>query len=213
MVDYNKSFRKPFTDMEKLIVGIVLSAIPIVNIVVFGYLMESTGLAKWRRKDLPEWRDFFYLFRRGLTSFFVTIAYCVPFILVLGLTIGTWAYDFIQSSYYETGMANLDAMDLGGVTGAGIAIGMLLMLAAIYFAPMALMHYIKTDKFSSAFDLRLVWEKTMRVDYLVPWLVVLVLGSIALSILSYIPYIGDAIYMFVYGIISYDIYAQVYRKK
>jgi len=43
MVDYGGAFKKPFQDITKLVIGIVLMIIPIVNFLAMGYFIETAS--------------------------------------------------------------------------------------------------------------------------------------------------------------------------
>jgi len=96
MVNYEKAIKKPFTDLTKLVVGTVLSLIPIVNLAVIGYAIESSGLGKTKdSKKLPEWKNWSHLFVQGLSAAIINIVYMIPAFLVImvgvGLVIGDLA--------------------------------------------------------------------------------------------------------------------------
>ena len=45
-VNYEEAIKKPFTDIAKLIIGIILSFIPIIWWFAKGFILESSGLGK-----------------------------------------------------------------------------------------------------------------------------------------------------------------------
>ena len=78
MVDYQSAFEKPFTDIKKLLIGILFSIVPIINFFARGFILECSGLGKTKpSKKMPEWKDFGSLFVKGLLYFIITIIYLV----------------------------------------------------------------------------------------------------------------------------------------
>ena len=53
---------RPFTDFKKLLIGILLNIIPVINFFALGYLLECGRTPK---KDLPEWKNFGDFFVEG----------------------------------------------------------------------------------------------------------------------------------------------------
>ena len=94
MVSYEEALKKPFSDIKTLVIGIVLSIIPIVNsTIVTGFAIESSGLSKTKSsKKMPEWKNWGHLFVQGLSAVVIQIIYLLPAILVLlvgfGLALG-----------------------------------------------------------------------------------------------------------------------------
>ena len=68
MVDFIEALKRPFSDGKKFLIGIVLGLIPIVNLIVVGYKLVSTGFTDVNvdKDSLPEWRNYGDLFMKGL---------------------------------------------------------------------------------------------------------------------------------------------------
>lgn len=54
MVDYIENIKKPFSDVKTLIIGIILSIIPIVNLLVSGYVLKVAEDSIKGKKGLRE---------------------------------------------------------------------------------------------------------------------------------------------------------------
>ena len=69
---------------HKLLIGSLLSFVPIVNLFAFGYLSRmSTSIRKTGQPDLPEWKDWAGLFRDGIKFAVVWLVYwLLPLLLV-----------------------------------------------------------------------------------------------------------------------------------
>lgn len=58
------------------------------------------------------------------------------------------------------------------------------------------------------------WEvvnKTLRMDYLVNWVAVAIFGMIVSALFGRIPLLGTGITMYVTGVFSYTVFAEIYE--
>jgi uncharacterized protein involved in cysteine biosynthesis len=237
MVNYDEAIRKPFTDLKNLVIGIVLSLIPIVNFtVVTGFAIESSGLGKTKpSKKMPEWRDWGNLFIKGLTALVIKIIYMIPAVLVIALGVGVALSDLAGSVLGSTITPELmNQIETGETTSQQILnifrenwylilpaiikaapaliIGFILALIASFVTPIAVLNYLKNKRFNAAFEFGTVFKKALTGKYVTAWLVVAIIGTILGFILSLIPIIGQTILSFIMGIIGYSIYGQVYKE-
>jgi NADH:ubiquinone oxidoreductase subunit 3 (subunit A) len=236
MVKYEESLRKPFTDIKKLLIGIVLSIIPIVNLVVQGFAIESSGLGKAKpSKNMPEWKDWWSLFVKGLASMIIKIIYFIPAFVVLAIAVGLAIGDVFSTlagtvvtpdmmSQIKSGTATNE--QIGMILRQNwylilptiiklapiILVGLALALIASFLAPMAVLNYVKNKRFSAAFDLGTVFKKTLNGKYIVTWLMLVILGAVLGVVLAIIPILGAAIALFLLSVIGYSLYGQVYRE-
>ena len=94
-MDYGKAFTFVFDDedwIKKLVIGGILSLIPIVNFIVLGYgLKVLKNVAEGAERPLPEWDDFGDYFVQGLMSFLGGLVWAIPLILV-GMFSGLISY-------------------------------------------------------------------------------------------------------------------------
>ena len=222
-INYEEAIKKPFTDMIKLIIGIVLSIVPVIHWLAKGFILECSGLGKTKpSKKMPEWRDWGYLFMRGLVSDIILLIYAIPAILVFlvgaGTAIGSLAETGFMSEKSAGTVSQLISQNwyMALPTLLEIApimiFGFILLLIAFYLTPIAVLNYIKTKKFGEAFSLTKITKKAFSADYFVVWLIVLILTAIVTIILSIIPAIGPQIAFFITGVIAYSLYGQILRK-
>jgi len=236
MVKYEEAIKKPFTDLTKLVVGMVLSFIPIIGWVTKGFAIECSGLGKNKpSKKMPEWKNFWDLFIKGLLSDIIFFVYALPAVLVMlvgvGLTIGSLMGVYLGNiispellASVKTGQTSLEV--IGNLISQNwtlavpvlvkmapiFLVGAILMLAALYVAPIAILNYIKNKNFSAAFDFSVVSKKVFTGKYFIVWLVAIVLTAITTAVLSIIPWIGKPIAVFIAAVIYYTLYGQVYRE-
>ena len=91
-----------------------------------------------------------------------------------------------------------------------LLLGALLALLAFYIMPVAVLGWLKEGRFSAAFSWEVV-KKTMTIDYLVNWIVVGFLTMVVNALLGWIPFLGMGISMYVIGVFSYTVFAEVYE--
>ncbi len=236
MVNYEESLKKPFSDLEKLIIGIILSIIPIVNWIAQGFIIESSGIGKNKpSKNMPEWKDSWDYLVKGLLSYIITFIYAIPAIIVLVI-----AFGYAITSLFSTFMGVMpegfmSSMMAGQVPKGEIAqimsqnwilalptitrvaplilLGLLLLLVAAFLSPVAVLNYLKNKKFEKAFDMNFITKKAFTAKYFVVWLVAGIITLVLKAVLSFIPFLGFAIAYFISGVIAYSLYGQVYREK
>lgn len=88
VVNLENALKFPFKDQKwivKILIGGLLLWIPIVNFIVFGYLLKILADAKDKKEPvLHEWKDWGSLFQEGFMAFVVFLCYLVP-LFILGL--------------------------------------------------------------------------------------------------------------------------------
>lgn len=239
--DLMRAIKRPFTDFNKLCIGIIFLIIPFVNIItgffVKGYRLESSRTALNKKFDMPKWESFGNLFVRGLLSFVITIIYMLPAIILILIAVGKILYNIILQYGLNQGFSldnSLSDQLIQNTLLQNMAmipvfiIGVLLALLAAYLIPIALVKYSEKYKFSSAFDLGLVFKKAFTGPYFIAILAV-ILYSIVISLISSalnlgfaainIQYLTIALSLIVSGlasfivlITSYTIFGEVYSK-
>jgi len=219
MVDYNLSFRKPFSDVRKLIIGIVVNILPIVNLISFGYTLESSDIKRGEQTDkMEEWEDFGGFFVKGLLAFIASLIYGIPalivgiiaFVVALGPLFGQLALMGPQKVQMMNPEEFFPIFVPYILAALPLVVFMaILILIATYVAPVAVLNYIKTDNFSEAFNFKEITKYIFTGEYIVVWLLVLVLNLGLVGLLSNVPIIGTAIASFITGMIGFSLYAGV----
>jgi len=67
-MEFEIAFKKPFTNFKKLLIGILISILPIVNLFATGYLLQVAKSTIKKKKELPEWSGWGDLFVNGLIA-------------------------------------------------------------------------------------------------------------------------------------------------
>jgi hypothetical protein len=233
MVKYEQAIKKPFTDFVKLMIGIVLSLIPIAQWVAKGFALESSGLGKTRPSlKMPEWKHFGHLFIKGLLSDIIFFVYMLPalviFLIGAGIVLAPLAGTIISSMLTQevspvkdTGSMMLKNLIQQNwvllipnliVAAPILLVAFALFLFASYVGPIAILNYVKTNKFGQAFNFDVVFRKTLNAKYFMVWLITMILIGIASALLSWVPLIGRGIAYFITAVISFSIYGQIFRE-
>jgi hypothetical protein len=89
-MDWGKSFTHVFEDKDwvvKVLIGGILSMIPIVNLVVIGYALRALkNVAEGAEQPLPAWDDFGDYFVKGLVSVLGAMVWALPIIILATMT-------------------------------------------------------------------------------------------------------------------------------
>jgi hypothetical protein len=236
MIKYEEALKKPFTDLGKLILGIILSIIPVVNWIAQGFIIECSGLGKNKpSKKMPEWKDLGDFFVKGFLSKIIVLIYMIPAIIVFLITVGYAVGSLISAFAGVLPEGFMSSMMAGQVASVEIRqimshnwmlvlptiitlaplilLGLLLLLVALYLSPIAILNYLKTKRFGKAFDFNFVTSKAFTSKYFIVWLITGIIVAILNAILAFIPWIGSAIAFFISGVIAYTLFGQVFREK
>jgi len=234
---YEEALMKPFTDLKKLAIGIILSIIPIVNFTITtGFAMESSGLGKAKASSkMPEWKEWSYLFMKGLGAFVIKAIYMIPAIAFIAVGVGVAVSDIVGAMVgtvspqmlgqavgsqvaANSQLAQLFAQNwmtlLPGLLAAApvIAVGILLALLASFFSPIAVLNYLSKRNFSAAFDFGVIMRKSLTSTYVMAWLTMLVVSMVVGAVLGFIPVLGQAIAAFLLSVMSYGLYGQAFKE-
>lgn len=235
MVNYEDAIKKPFSDLSKLVIGIVLSIFPLVNFFSMGFILECTGLGKMKpSKKMPEWKNWSNLFFKGFIGFVVIFIYMIPALAVFTVGIG-FTVTSIMGSVIGTGMTSDMMGMMNGEPDAQVfedmfsqnwpvvmstllkatpifLIGLVLMLLAFYLAPVALGNYLKKKRVSAAFELSTVFGKAFTSKYFVVWVLNMFISGLGMFVSKLLLFIGPSVQFFVVGVITYTIFGQVLRE-
>ncbi|MBU2590080.1 MAG: DUF4013 domain-containing protein [Nanoarchaeota archaeon] len=226
-MDFQSAFKKPFTDVKKLIIGIgiagVASAIGkigtipsiskigiivgtlailglMINFLTTGFMLETAKMEMKKKKMLPEWTAWGDLFVKGLLAFVISAIYMLPMAII-----GAIVARPLISSTLSTG-------EISMVMSGGIMVLLLLGLLIVYIAPSAILHYIKDGKFGAAFQFGSVFKKAFKGQYFIALIVAMIYSIILGSILNILPYVGSGFAGFISGITMFSLLGEVFPK-
>lgn len=194
--DYLRAIKRPFTDFNKLSIGIIFLIIPFINIItsflVKGYRLEAARTSFNKKFEMPKWENFGNLFVRGLLSFVIAIIYMLPAMILILIAVGKILYNIIMQYGFSQGFSLSNSLSdqliqnnlLQNIAMIPVFIvGVLLALLAAYLGPIAVMKYAEKYKFNSAFKLGEVFKKAFKGPYFIAILAI-ILYSIIISLIS-----------------------------
>lgn len=208
-MDFETNFKKPFTDVKKLLIGILLSIVPVINFFAMGYMLETAKRSMKKDSSLPEWTGWGDLFVKGLLSIVIEAIYFIPAavvgMVILWPTMASAMPMMMQGQIPNFGemIANMGSMALGLVLAG------LLALFAAYAAPSAIFHYLNSG-FSEAFKFGSVLKKAFSANYGMAWILFILYSMLLGSLLRFIPYVGSGAATFIAGITGYSLIAEAF---
>lgn len=208
MINYAEAFKRPFQDVVKLLLGIVLYILPIVNLLALGYMLRAAKSAMKKDYTMPEWQDWGDLFIKGLLAAVIGIIYSIPIIILIGVFGGAAIASAVAGGFSEEAII-IALMSIG----IGLAVIGIVALITWYIVPLALMSYITNWKFSDAFKFSNISKKAFTSTYFVTWLLVGVYCVVVSGILSFVPIVGGAIAGFITGTTALTAIAEAYSQK
>ncbi|MBK5106664.1 MAG: DUF4013 domain-containing protein [Anaerolineales bacterium] len=188
-MNIGKAFSFPFEDDEwltKLLLGAVVSAVPILNFAWTGYTVDILkNVTDGYSKPMPDWSDFGDKFVKGFFIWLAGFIYSLPAILISCLPLGLLIIP-ISSEISTEGFYQSDAL-FSAITGVGIiflCLFVLYLLAFSFYFPAVLINFAQKGTFGSCFEIgaiiKIVSKNTSK--YLTAWLVSIV-GSIVIGII------------------------------
>ncbi len=170
------ALKKPFTNLKKLGIGLILNLIPIVNFLSFGYVLECSGVGVNKPSNkLPEWKDWSELFIKGLLATIISIIYYIPIfilskIFVSALEITYGSSEMVSMAYLQHLIDNL------AILMPALILISIVNLIISYLLPAALLNYLKHRSFSQAFKFNIIFKKVFNRKYFIAWLIFTILG-------------------------------------
>ncbi|MDD5650516.1 MAG: DUF4013 domain-containing protein [Candidatus Nanoarchaeia archaeon] len=200
-MDYEYAIKRPFEDLKKLLIGILLNILPIINFFAMGYVIESTKLTLEKKKTLPEWTNWKKLFVNGLLSFAMGLIFALPGIIFAGLGLGLGVIKGLLTK------SVLEGVETGGPL---LIAAIILFFIASYVMPLAIILFAKKLKFMDAFNFSEIIKKIFTGKYALIWLITMIINLVIVGVLSAIPLIGSAISTYLSAMITLTLFAQTY---
>ena len=208
MVDYAGALKRPFSDLNKLLIYIVLSIIPIVNFIGIGYLIDVAQTSMKKQKRMPEFKDYARLFVEGIKSFIIGFIYILPVVILI-------AVSSVSMLAAGSHLANKGLLLYSIFTGMGFVVSifaLILMFVLIYIATGAILRYAEKRSFSEAFNFKEIAKKIFTGKFFGGWLFSLVIAGVISFVLELIPLIGVFFGGAVGGIVYMSILGEVYAE-
>jgi hypothetical protein len=175
-MDIGKSFGYMFEDerwLTKVLIGGVVTLIPIVNFATFGYgLRTLKNVSNGVERPLPEWDDFGDFFVKGLLVGVAGLIYLIPVFLLWAMAaiFGTISRYSLGGAETVTGLCTAGIWCLNSIYGLAVAL----------WLPGAIVRYARTDEFGAFFRFGEIWAFITKdlggyiVAILISWLASLI---------------------------------------
>ena len=82
MAEFKDHLKYPFSSPKRLLLGIILTFIPVINIAIFGYVIRAIDHLKQKDRTLPPWSDYPHLFKEGIICILLIIPVAMVAILL-----------------------------------------------------------------------------------------------------------------------------------
>ena len=204
MVHYTESFKRPFTNFKRIVLGIILSAVPILNFVAIGYALECAKTAVKGEFELPSFKQFADFFMHGFFISIITLIYSLPLLILLGIFTSTTLGPFFSP---------LRADVLMNLLGLGITTQFLItvvFLLTTYLIPNAILSYTFNERFSSAFIYSRMKDRSLDKNYMKNWLLTAATYILLIAVFLKVPVVGVSIATFLASIVGFSILGEVY---
>lgn len=205
-MEIEKAIKSPLEDQDwikKILIGGIISLIPIVNFIATGYIAQALKRTMQGEPDLPEWGKWVEDFIRGLKVAIIGLIYLLIPILIIISSVGT---------------ATLIRGELAAVLSAGVGILIAIILALIlgFMLPMAIAIFMENEDFGAAFRFGEVIERIKMVltDYIVAYAVLIILGFVV-GFLGLIPVLGFILVIFgnfYIGLVAAKMFGELYTE-
>ncbi|AEF96684.1 DUF4013 domain-containing protein [Methanotorris igneus] len=200
-MDIIEGLKFPMDDEEwvkKVIIGGIIGIIPIVNLIVGGYFVETMKYVITGKKVLPEWENWGGKFITGICVFIIGLIYFAIPLVVMILLGGLGALVGKNSSI------------------VGFVLGFVLFIVFGFAMPMAIANYAAKEKLSAAFEFEEILGRIKSVigDYLLAYVVLFILVFV-LDLVSMIPIIGwilSIFAMFYLSLVAVYYFGTLYRE-
>ncbi len=207
-MDVGKSIGYVFEDKkwtEKLLIGMLVSIVPIVNFALFGWVAEIMQNVSQRRSEpLPTWENFGGKFVKGLILFVVGLIYSLP---ALAIVWAAMVPPLMNGALRDVGQHQFFAMFFGTVALSFCAISIYALLIS-FLMPAVALNFARKGTVAACFEFGEIWHIMFSNlgDYIAAWLIIIVVSigvafviGIAGAVLAIIPCFGWALAWVLFG--------------
>ncbi len=208
-MDVGKSVGYVFEDQKwtnKLLIGMLVSVVPIVNFALLGWVIEIMRNVSQRQPNpLPEWSDFGEKFVKGAILFIVGLIYSLPALLI---TCPLFFLPFTRGDFSSQGQQALAGMIAGTSLLLVCAISVYGLLIS-FLIPAIYLNFARKGTFAACFEFGEIWRIMSKNlgDYIVAWLIIIVVGiaasvviGIVGGVLAIIPCCGWILAWILFGV-------------
>jgi hypothetical protein len=160
MATFKQAFAYPFQNPKSLLIASALKIVPFLNLISAGFQFQAVKSAMKKEYNLPEVRNLAYLFKIGLLGRIIFYLFLTPFLLLT-------YYSFKSlTNIAITPTATFNPNIFSNFILFMIIIG----IFALFLVPAPVIQFLETDKFSYAFNLKVLARNLFSLSYLKAWL-------------------------------------------
>ncbi|MFH1637094.1 MAG: DUF4013 domain-containing protein [Candidatus Woesearchaeota archaeon] len=182
-MDYEYALKKPFTDIRKLLIGCALNTVPIVNVLVSGYIVKVAGKTMVGKEGLPGWENWGRLFRNGIFASLIALIYAIPLLAIMLAFFGTSYFNYLK---------NGEVIHFGLLGGWSVLV-IVLGIAVAYIIPGALLNFSKTEIWADGFKTKAIFSMIYRKDYFFAWIFSAIYAIILGMVFGLVPNVAGVI--------------------
>jgi hypothetical protein len=177
-MDVGKSVGYVFEDQKwtnKLLIGMLVSIIPIVNFALLGWVIDiMRNVSRREPLPLPEWGDFGDKFVKGAILFVVGLIYSLPALL---LTCPMVFLPFTRGDFGRDGQQAVASLFVGTTLALSCVIALYGLLLS-FLMPAIYLNFARKGTFGACFEFGEIWRIMSKNlgDYIVAWLIIIVVG-------------------------------------
>jgi hypothetical protein len=177
-MDVGKSIGYVFEDkkwVSKLLIGMLVGILPIVNFVLFGWLIDlMRNVARHESQPLPEWENNLDKFVKGLILFVVSLIYSLPALVIIWTTM---IPSLINGALRDVEPQQVFEMFAGTIALSSCAI-LIYGLLISFLLPAILLNFARKGTVVSCFEFGEIWRIISKNlgDYIVAWLIIIVVS-------------------------------------
>jgi hypothetical protein len=208
-MDVGKSIGFVFEDKKwtnKLLIGMLVSIVPIVNFALFGWVIDiMKNVSQRQAEPLPDWDNFGDKFVKGAILFVASLIYSLPMLLI---TCPAFFLPFTRGDFSREGQQALAGMFIGTTALLACAISIYALLLS-FLLPAIFLNFARKGTFASCFEFGEIWRIMSKNlgDYIVAWLIIIVVSigasfviGIVGTVLAFIPCCGWILAWILFGV-------------
>ncbi len=208
-MDVGKSIGYVFEDKKwtnKLLIGMLVSIVPIINFALLGWVIDiMKNVSQRQTEPLPEWSNFGEKFVKGLILFVVSLIYSIPMLIV---SCPAMFLPFMRGDLSRNGQQAATGMFVGTTLLLTCIVGIYALLLS-FLMPAIYLNFSRKGNFGACFQLGEIWRIMSKNlgDYIVAWLIIIVVGiaasfiiSIVGGVLAFIPCCGWILAWILFGV-------------
>ena len=180
-MDFERAIKRPFSDIQKFVIGALLNILPIINFLSLGYALKAAKLSLKKNAALPEWDGWGDLFAKGFLAIVIGLIYFIPAFTIFLIFGGSAMFSMMAGGF--SSMAVFAAM------GTSLLAALILSVVIGYVLPLALLSFVETERFGAAFEFEKIFRKAFKGDYFAAWVVSLFISVILTFVAAIIPFL------------------------